>query len=388
MSHSIPRRIRNGASSSFAAAISSALAAHVVGVEPRHDSHVPRVVADREVLVAEPARRVAHLQHGRPAVRPVRVHVQVASDVRELDELRRLTAKRRLTQLRRTERDPERAVDALLVRPVRKRPERLDVLGRAGRPQELGPEAPRLRDDDLDRNALDRHPDRAPRSPLDDRDDLRQLLESLEHRRGPRSGAHDREHLARVAPTPRVARDLAAERPGDVLAQRERTIEKKPAAGSRPFTARESGEELRLRLRPDPGHLPQAPFRRSRAELVHGPHSERARDLRRPLGTEPEQPTEPDELRRDLALQRVQLREPSRLDELAQPRLDPGPDPAQVAHTPGADELGNRRRRLANRLRRAAVRTRRVRARPLDVEQPGERLEPVGDLRVRERHAP
>ena len=203
-----------------------------------------------------------------------------------------------------------------------------------------------------------------------------------------RSRADDREHLARVPPAPRVARDLAAERLGDPLAQRARTIEQQPAARSRPLPSRESREQLRLRLRPDPGHLPQPPFRGGRAELVHGPHAERAPDLDRALWAEPEQPTEPDELRRDLALELVQLRDPSRLDELPQPRLDPGADPAQLAHPTGADELGNRRRRLADRLGRAPVRPRRVRARPGEVEQSRERLEPVGDLRVRESHAP
>ena len=172
------------------------------------------------------------------------------------------------------------------------------------------------------------------------------------------------------------------------LAQRERPVEEQTPPRPRPFASREGGEELRLGLRPDPGHLPQPSFRRGRAKLVDRPHPERLPDLHRALRAEPEQPPEPDELRRDLALQLVQLREPPRLDELPQPRLDSRPDPAQLAHPTGADELGNRRGRLADRFRRTPVRARRVRARPVQVEQRGERLEPVGDLSVRECHAP
>ena len=42
-----------------------ALPPHVVGVQPRDDAHVRSVVADREVVVAERARRFGHLQHAR-----------------------------------------------------------------------------------------------------------------------------------------------------------------------------------------------------------------------------------------------------------------------------------------------------------------------------------
>ena len=86
MSHSIPRSTRNGASRSFASAISSPCRRRRVGVEPGHDADVRRVVADREVLVPERDRGLAHLQHARLAVRPRRVHVQVAAHVVELEQ--------------------------------------------------------------------------------------------------------------------------------------------------------------------------------------------------------------------------------------------------------------------------------------------------------------
>ena len=72
-----------------------------VRVEPGDDAYVRRVVADRDVLVAELARRAAHLLDRRPTVRPRCVHVQVAADVPELDQSRGLPAERRLAELRR-----------------------------------------------------------------------------------------------------------------------------------------------------------------------------------------------------------------------------------------------------------------------------------------------
>src|SRR5213079_802845 len=51
-------------------------AEEIVRVEPRNHAHVRRVVADRDVLVAEVARGERHLEHRGLAVRPGRVHVQ------------------------------------------------------------------------------------------------------------------------------------------------------------------------------------------------------------------------------------------------------------------------------------------------------------------------
>ena len=84
---------------------------------------------------------------------------------------------------------------------------------------------------------------------------------------------------------------------------------------------------------PIPGPL-QPPRRGGLAQLVGGSDAERAADLDRALRPEAEQPPEADELRRDLALELVELRDPPGLDELAQPRLDPRPDAAQLSHAP------------------------------------------------------
>ena len=104
------------------------LAPNRVAVEPRHRADSGRVIADCEVLVAATLRGLAQLEHARLAVRPRRVHVQVAADLRELDERRRLGAERRLAKLRRAERDAEPRVDAGFVGRVRQRLERVDVL--------------------------------------------------------------------------------------------------------------------------------------------------------------------------------------------------------------------------------------------------------------------
>ena len=97
------------------------------------------------------------------------------------------------------------------------------------------------------------------------------------------------------------------------------------------------------------------------------------------LRPEPEIAAEADELGRELALELGQLGDLARLDELAQPRLDPAADPAQLAHAPGPHELGDRDRRAADRLGGAAVGARRVRVRVGELEQRRERVQAVGD---------
>src|SRR5205807_727778 len=63
----------------------------------------------------------------------------------------------------------------------------------------------------------------------------------------------------------------------------------------------------------------------------------------------------------ELPLEFRKLRDLSGVDELAEPAFDTGPDPPQLAHAAGPNELGDRQRRTANRLRRAAVGAGRVR---------------------------
>ena len=311
-----------------------ALPAHVVGGEPPHGPDGGRVVADRDVVVTALAGGAAQLLDPRPAVRPRRVAVQIAADRALVDELRRLATKRLLAQFRRAPRQAERAVDGGLVGRLGQRLERGDVGARAGGAHEGGPERPGCGDDELDRHAVDRHPDRAPLRLVDHGDDLGQRREALQHRRRVRPRADDGQQLARVAPAAHVAGRLPAEGRCDGAHELPPAVEQHCALRSRLGLARERFEEPRLGLRSDAADRLQAPRGRRLAQLVGCPDVERLRDLDRALRAEPEVAAEADERRSELALELGQLRDRARLDELAQARLDPGPDPAQLAHAP------------------------------------------------------
>ena len=169
------------------------LPAQVVCVEPGHDAHVLRVVADRDVVVAELARGSAHLEHRGLPVRPSRMAMEVAPDVRELDERRRLAPERLLAQLGRTPWDSERGVDAFFVRGVGDRLERRNVRRRTRGAHELAAEPRRVCDDELDGHSLHGHAERAPLVAFDHGDDCRQPLEAVQHLVGTRRRRDDRE---------------------------------------------------------------------------------------------------------------------------------------------------------------------------------------------------
>jgi hypothetical protein len=111
------------------------------------------------------------------------------------------------------------------------------------------------------------------------------------------------------------------------------------------------------------------------------------RDLDRALGPEAEIATEADETRRELAFELGQLGDVARLDELAQPRLDPPADPAQLAHPAGAHELGDGDPSRADGLGSAAVGAGRVGVRVAEVEQRRERLQAVRDCGIVHRRS-
>jgi len=289
--------------------------------------------------------------------------MEVAADGFPFDECGWLAAERLCAQLRRTPRQVERAIDRLLVGRVRQWLQGRDVRGRARRPHERRPEPLRLGDDELDRHALDRHPHGAPISPLDQCDDLGQLGEATQQRAGIGSSADHGELLAGIAPPPGIACRLAGEGGGDASDQLPGMVEQKSLPRSRLGLAGESLEELLLRLRSDTRHGPKPARGRSRAKLVGCADVERPRELDRTLRTQPEVPTEADEIRRELTLQLRQLGDGARLDELAQPRLDPGADPAELAGPPRAHELSDRDRRATDRVGGATIGARRVRVR-------------------------
>jgi hypothetical protein len=105
-------------------------------------------------------------------------------------------------------------------------------------------------------------------------------------------------------------------------------------------------------------------------------------ELPYPLRREPEQARHADELRQRLRLELVELRDPARLDELPQARLDPGADPRQLAGAPCRHERGHVGGRGADQLGGATVRAHGVVARSVQVEQRGERLQAVGESGV------
>ena len=162
----------------------------------------------------------------------------------------------------------------------------------------------------------------------------------------------------------------------------ERAVQGHPAPRPRRAELREALLDPRGRLRPDPRHAVEPPCRRRLAQLRQRPDPERMAELAHPLRRDAEQRRDADELRQRLRLQLVQLGDPAGLDELAQPRLDSGADPGQLAHAALAHERGDVGRRRADQVGRAAVRAHGVVAGAVQVEQGGEGLEALGEGRV------
>jgi hypothetical protein len=102
----------------------------------------------------------------------------------------------------------------------------------------------------------------------------------------------------------------------------------------------------------------------------------------RPARAQPEVAAEADEAGHELVLELGQLGDVAGVHQLAQARLDPRADPAQVAHAPRPHQIGDRDRRGADRLGRAAVGAGGVGVGLGELEHRGERLQPIGDDRV------
>jgi hypothetical protein len=205
--------------------------------------------------------------------------MQIAADVPQLEKGRQLSVEGLLAELRRTPRSAERSVHVLLGRRLRQRLEGGDVRGRAGRAHERGPEPLRLGDQQLDRHALDRQADSAALAPVDERDDLGQRLEAGEQRLGIGRGADDRQQFAGIAPAPRVAGRLAADRSRDACYELPGSVEQEAAPRARLGPTRERLDELRLGLRTDAPDAPD-PARGSRfAKLLCSAHAQRSGEL-------------------------------------------------------------------------------------------------------------
>ena len=137
MSHSTPRRILNGASCSFAAAISSPWRRSGIGVESRARRRRP--ACDRR---SRGTRSLAPAQRSpisSTVARPSdhgRVRVQVAADLVQVHECRRLRFERALRISGGGHGEAELAGTGRLVGRLGQRPERGDVLGWSGRADE------------------------------------------------------------------------------------------------------------------------------------------------------------------------------------------------------------------------------------------------------------
>ena len=248
---------------------------------------------------------------------------------------------------------------------------------------ELGAEARRLCDHELDGHAFDRHADRAPFAALEHRHDRRQRLERVEHRPGPRRRGHDREVERDVRPAARIARNLALDRRQRSPRAASRARFKVIPFGGCGFPSRSSAASRRCSVcGPIPETDVSRPARAATRNSSARGDAERLPDLDHPLRPDAEEATEPDELGLHLAFELVELRDAAGLDELAQARRDPRADPSQLLDAPGGDELGDRRLRLADRLRRSPIRARRVEARAGEIEQCREALQLLGDRRV------
>ena len=118
---------------------------------------------------------------------------------------------------------------------------------------------------------------------------------------------------------------------GDALEERAAAVEEKGAPRRRSPFLRERLPEPCLRLRPDPGDGAETAVADGSAKLLGRRDPERLRDLDRPLRREAEQAADPDDLRRNGALQFLQLGDLPGLDELKGAGLLDGRLPAGFA---------------------------------------------------------
>ena len=380
MSHSLPRRTRNGASASFTAAISSAWRRSPSRVEARHDADVLRVVADRDVVVAERARRLAHLEHAtpsRPTTSCARAGRRGSPRARPAAAARRRTAPRAAPAAGRHVRAP---VNRRLVWRLGQLAECRDVRRRCRSP------APARSRSARPATATASIGTPSTVTPTARRSGSRSSTATISGSAAKRSSTSpgravatttasrsDRSHQRRGSPaaTPPSA---AAIPPASARAR----FRISPWRGAARTSASARGD-LRLGRRPDSRHGAQPPGRRSLPELVGRADAERAPEVDHPLRPEADEAAEPDQLRLHLVLQLVDLGQPAGLDELLQARLDRGADAAQLAHPAQPHELRDGRRGRAHELGRAPVGTHAVAVRTREIEQPRERLQPLGD---------
>ena len=268
--------------------------------------------------------------------------------------------------------------------PRRDRPGAARALRRRRRRRSRGrarPEAGLVGDEQLDRESLHGDADRAPALALDDCDHGRQTLERADGIGRPLGRDDDREIERRSAQ--RRGSPAGSPPSADAISStsaRARFRTSPRIGAGRGCSSR--AEKGPLGLRADPGHLAEPACASRVAQLVRGADAEHTRELGHPRRAHPDEAAEAHELRLHLALELLELGDPSGLDQLLQACCDSRSDTTQLLNPLSADELVDRRPRLADRLRRATVRTGRVTPRVGEVEEHGEGLQPLGDRRI------
>ena len=166
-------------------------------------------------------------------------------------------------------------------------------------------------------------------------------------------GDDDREPLRRVAPAARVAGRDPAERLGDRLDERPAAVQQQRRRCCGLRFSRQRRAQLALGLGPDPRHLLQPSGLGRLAQLRERADAEHASDLEHALDRDAEEAPEPGELRRDLALELLQLGDLAGLDQLdaaaarspARSRAARGRGPGARARRPAPASSGSGRPR-------------------------------------------
>ncbi len=388
-------------------------------------AQVVRMVGDRVVRIATYGRRLDHLLERVLAVgRPVRVRVQVAAHVADLDELRQLAAPcrlelaRRLTELGRDRRVAEVLVERVLVlraehvagldrrdavlgdrqpAPLRLLAHRDVVILGAGEMLQQVPVRLRLDDAQVEAEAVVRDDRRLRVAVCRDLEHPRQLDERRRQRRRIGRGRDHVEVAERLLAPPHRAglgdvhrRGMLAQRGDRGLHRRQAVAEQAPVGLRILRLVRERLEDLLLALRAEPGEVPQLLVLRRGLQVGERRDPELLPDPRGRLRPEPRQAHELDDVGRHGVpplRERVDLAGVDDLDDLLLDRL---PDPGQLLRLSVERELRDRAGGLAHPRGRAPVREHPEGLRAFQLQQVGEQIELVRHVGVarQARHAP
>ena len=374
------------------------------------------MVGDRHVVVAELPRGARHLLDAGVAVGERRVHVQVAADVVQLDQLREPALARGLelaavlAQLGRDVLHAEPLVDLLLGReglgaaalvvgdpvlahvqaaPHRLGAQRLVVLPGAREVLEQVAEGLLRHDPEVHRQPGVGDRLRAGLAGRRDRVDRVELRERL-HERGRVARRHDDvEVLHGVRAAPGAARQLhaqggrvVAQRGHHLLAHRERLREQHARLGAAVGARRQRGQDVLLGLRAEALHVLELAALGGAAQVVDRVHPDLVVEQLGALGAEPGDARDLHEARRDPLLQLVGGRDRAGLEQRVDLLGDRLPDARELGRAALLRQLGHGHAGLADRLRRVAVGDHAVHDRAVELVQARQLLECLRYLTV------